>query len=149
MTFKSVLCRWVYCSVSLSQRVQEIRGSFLYLFGAGRVVCPFVGRFPHVLSVQWKPSKPDTIGECNFVLYREVSLTQGLFCMCVYVNGTTDSILYTEVSFKRCSIVLQLTSYCLSEIRLTMLLPTVEFDTMAAKIKSLCSLLTFHLSITN
>ena len=48
--------------------------------------------------IQWNPSKPDTIGEWNFILYREVSLTQGLFCMCVYVNGTTDSVLYREVS---------------------------------------------------
>ena len=27
-----------------------------------------------------------------------MSLTKGLFCMCVYVNGITNSVLYTEVS---------------------------------------------------
>ena len=28
-------------------------------------------------DVQWNPSKADTIGTKDFVLYREVSLTQG------------------------------------------------------------------------
>ena len=62
--------------------------------------------------MMWNPSKPDTIEELIFVLYREVSLTQGLFCMCVYVNRTTDSVLYNRgdlisgVSFKRGSSVL-------------------------------------------
>ena len=51
------------------------------------------------------PLRLDTIGEGKFVLYREVSLTRGLFCNRVYVNGTTDSVLYTEVSFKRGSTV--------------------------------------------
>ena len=42
----------------------------------------------------------------------EVSLTQDLFCMCVYVNGATDSVLYKRgvlvsgVSFKRGATVL-------------------------------------------
>ena len=64
----------------------------------------FVGMFHcTVLYIQWNPSEPITIGEWNFVLYREVSLTRGLFCVCIYVMGSQTVSFVTEVSlFQGC-----------------------------------------------
>ena len=51
-------------------------------------------------NVQWNPSNKDTIGTLLSVPNRGVSLIQGLYCICSYVVGTTESdvVLYTEVS---------------------------------------------------
>ena len=34
---------------------------------------------PYVLAIQWNPSKTDTVGTKNFVRYKGVSFTEGLF----------------------------------------------------------------------
>ena len=38
------------------------------------------------IGIQWNPSKADTNGTVTFVLYREVSLTQGFFQKDVYIT---------------------------------------------------------------
>ena len=49
--------------------------------------------------LEWDPSNKDTIGTLLSVPNRGVSLIQWLFCICSYVVGTADGVLYTEVSF--------------------------------------------------
>jgi len=40
-------------------------------------------------SIQWNPSKPDTIGPNDFVLYSELSLTKGL---CLFLSQSENII---------------------------------------------------------
>ncbi len=71
------LCRKQKAGKSVRPPLNEGR-----LFEPQSAVDEFVRGYPTVKTsgnkVHWNPSKADTIGTWAFVLYREVSLTQGL-----------------------------------------------------------------------
>ena len=46
--------------------------------------------------IQWNPSKMDTIGEVNFVLYKKVSFIQGLLNAILIHFGTYTNVLYIK-----------------------------------------------------
>ena len=65
------------------------------------IVLWFLERQFPPMSVQWNPSITDTIGNQQFVLYSEVSLTQGLLVgvVCVIELLSTTWLWFSELSF--------------------------------------------------